>query len=387
MRLSEGSQFDPWGKADIICSIAHLQDYANNTPMRLKCNFFSLPRRLPWLAVLACVGWAFPGWSADWPTVAVQPATSAASASYDGKVEAVREARMAAQVPGTVLELNVRAGDRVRAGQTLLRIDARAAEQGASASGAQVVVARAQLDVAAKELARKRQLHDKNYISQAALDQAEAAYRAAQAQVDALAAQAQAAQTQARLHAVQAPFDGVVAQVLVERGDMAMPGKPLLTVYDPAQLRVSAFVPVTALGGSLDGAVVWLQGQALTPVRVQVLPTVDAASMTREVRAELAAGVHAAPGLFARLVLAGAPLPVAAQGGQRLFVPAAAVVRRAEMTGVYVPDASGAPLLRQVRLGAAVGDQVEVVSGLAAGAQVITNPQAATRAAAARQDK
>jgi RND family efflux transporter MFP subunit len=358
--------------------------------MCLQCNPCSFLRRPAWL-VLVCAGWALPGWSAEWPTVAVRPASSAAPASYyDGKVEAVREARLAAQVPGTVLELNVHAGDRVRAGQTLLRIDARTAEQGARASGAQVVAARAQLDVAAKELARKHQLHDKNYISQAALDQAEAAYRAAQAQVNALAAQAGAAQTEARLHVVQAPFDGVVAQVSVERGDMAMPGKPLLTVYDPAQLRVSAFVPVTALDGSLDGARVWLSGQAqsVTPVRVQVLPTVDAASMTREVRAELAAGASAAPGLFARLVLAGAPLPAAAQGGQRLFVPAAAVVRRVEMTGVYVPDASGAPLLRQVRLGAAAGDQVEVLSGLDAGEQVITNPQAATRAAAAaRRDK
>jgi RND family efflux transporter MFP subunit len=359
--------------------------------MRLKCNpfLFSLPRRLPGLVVLACAGWATPGWAADWPTVVAQPVASAASASYDGKVEAVREARVAAQVPGTVLELNVHAGDRVRAGQTLLRIDARAAEQGASASSAQVLAARAQLDVAGKELARQRQLRDKSYISQAALDQAEATDRAAQAQVDALAAQAGAAQTQARLHVVQAPFDGVVAQVWVERGDMAMPGKPLLTVYDPAQLRVSAFVPVTALGGPVDDARIWLPGQAqaLKPVRVQVLPTVDAASLTREVRAELAAGTNAAPGLFARLVLAGAPLPAAAQGGQRLSVPAAAVVRRAEMTGVYVPDASGAPLLRQVRLGAATGDQVEVLSGLDAGERVITNPQAATRAAAARQDK
>jgi len=338
------------------------------------------------MLALACAAWAGP-----LPSVPVQALTQAASAGFDGKVEAVRQAQIAAQVPGAVVELNVHAGDTVRAGQVLLRIDARAAEQGTAASGAQVTAARAQLDVAARELARKRQLFEKHYISQAALDQAEAAHRAAKAQVDALAAQAVAAQTQTGWHVITAPFDGVVAQVAVERGDMAMPGKPLLTVYDPTRLRVSAFVPVTALAASaaLDGAQIRLTGQAqaqtpmITPTRVQALPTVDAASLTREVRAELPAGTGAVPGLFARLLLAAAPLPSAAQGAQRLSVPLASVVRRAEMTGVYVLGAGDAPLLRQVRLGAVAGDQVEVLSGLDAGERVVTDPHAATRAAAA----
>ena len=315
----------------------------------------------------------------DLPAAAARAASTTASAAYEGRVEAVRQAQMAAQVPGTVVDLQVRAGDPVRAGQTLLRIDARAAEQGASASGAQALAARAQRDVAAKELARKQQLYEKRYISQAALDQAEAAYKAAQAQADALAAQAGAAQTQTALHVVRAPFDGIVAQVAVERGDMAMPGKPLLTVYAPAQLRVSAFVPATALAAGIEGARVQFAGQAeaITPARVQVLPTVDAASLTREVRVDLPPHVNAAPGQFARLLL-----PGTAEGARRLVVPRGAVVRRAEMTGLYVLDESNAPRLRQVRLGAAAGDEVEVLSGLDAGERVVTDPHAATRAAA-----
>ena len=259
-------------------------------------------RRLPQAAALACAAWAGQGvaWADALPTVTARASAQAAQAGFDGRVEAVRQAQIAAQVPGAVIELNVRAGDRVKANQALLRIDARAAEQGLAASNAQAVAARAQRDVAARELARKRQLYDKRYISQAALDQAEAAYKAAQAQADALAAQTGVAQTQTAFHEVRAPFDGVVSQVAVERGDMAMPGKPLLTMYDPAQLRVSAFVPVTALGENAqgaEGARVLLAGQpaAITPARVQVLPTVDAASLTREVRADLPAGASAAP--------------------------------------------------------------------------------------------
>lgn len=317
--------------------------------------------------------------AAGLPTVAVRADRAAASARFDGEVQAVRQADLAAQVPGSVTELNVHAGDTVRAGQVLLRIDARAAEQAAAASSAQVAAAQAQLDVATREVARKRELAARKYISQGALEQAESQYRAAQAQVRALSSQAGAARTQTAFHVLRAPFDGVVAQLAVEQGDMAMPGRPLLTVYDPAALRVSAHVPASVLKGGAVDARVWLAGAeaALVPVGVQVLPTVDARSLTQEVRATLPAGSQAVPGQFARLQLAGA----GAAGPQRLFVPATAVVRRAEVTAVYVIDAQQQPQLRQVRLGPAQGSEVEVLAGLDAGESIVSDPAAATRAA------
>ncbi|HMN20638.1 MAG TPA: efflux RND transporter periplasmic adaptor subunit [Ottowia sp.] len=317
--------------------------------------------------------------AAELQAAAVRADAAAAAARFDGEVQAVRQAELAAQVAGSVTELNVRAGDAVRAGQVLLRIDARAAEQAAAASGAQVAAAQAQLDVATRELARKRELAAKKYISQGALEQAESQHRAAQAQVRALSSQAGAARTQTAFHVLRAPFDGVVARLVVEQGDMAMPGRPLLTVYDPAALRVSAHVPASVLKGGADGVRVWLAGTdaELVPSSVQVLPTVDARSLTQEVRATLPAGSQAVPGQFARLQLAGA----AATGPQRLFVPASAVVRRAEVTGVYVLDAQQQPRLRQVRLGPVQGSEVEVLAGLDAGEHVAADPAAATRAA------
>ncbi len=336
------------------------------------------------LALLAAAA-AAPVAAQELPVLTVQASTATRAAAHDGEVQAVRQAVMAAQVAGAVLELNVRAGDAVRAGQVLLRIDARAAEQGAAASSAQVAAAQAALDVAASELARKRQLADKKYISQGALEQAESQHRAAQAQVRALAAQAGAAHTQTGLHVLRAPFDGVVAQLAVERGDMAMPGRPLLTVYDPTALRVSAHLPASALKAGMAGARVVLSGAdaALAPTRVQVLPTVDARSLTREVRADLPAGTVAAPGQFARLQL---PLADGADAvgatGARVFIPATAVVRRADVTAVYVMGEGGRPQLRQLRLGPRQGERVEVLAGLDAGEPLITDPQAATRAVA-----
>ena len=232
--------------------------------------------------------------AAGLPTEPAQAAQNTARQGYDGVVEAVRQTTLAAQVSGAVVELAVKAGDRVQAGQLLLRIDARTADQSAAAVDAQVQAAKANLDVATREYERQKQLFAKKYISQAALDRAEAEYRAASAQVHAQSAQAGAARTQTGLHVVRAPYAGVVAEVPAMLGDMAMPGRPLLTLYDPAALRITAAVPQTAVPGtaSPDNVRAELPGQSgdrqwPQATRVQVLPTVDPATHTLQLRADL----------------------------------------------------------------------------------------------------
>ena len=306
------------------------------------------------------------------------------AAGYDGVVEALRQTVVAAQVPGAVVALNVKAGDRVKAGQVLLRLDARAAEQQAGAAAAQVQAARAAQEAATREFERQRQLHQKNYISQAALDRAEAQHKSAQAQAAAQLAAAGAARTESGFYTVKAPYDGIVSDVAVVLGDLALPGRPLLTLYDPSALRVTAAVPQTAAPrpdsapmAELPGAVAGGAAARFTPVRWQLLPAVDPATHTVQLRLDLPPGTPAAPGMFARAWLpAGAAKSAAAQ---RLSVPAQAVVRRAELTAVYVIGADGRPLLRQVRLGPQTGDQVEVLAGLAEGERVALQPQAAAR--------
>ena len=85
--------------------------------------------------------------------------------SFDGVVEPVRQATLAAQVAGSIVSLSVKVGDTVRAGQELARIDARAAGQNAQASAAQVDAARANLTVAGKDFERQQQLLQKQYIN------------------------------------------------------------------------------------------------------------------------------------------------------------------------------------------------------------------------------
>jgi RND family efflux transporter MFP subunit len=290
--------------------------------------------------------------------VAVTRGDGVATYRVEGVVESVRHADIAAQVPGRITQLPVKAGAKVAAGTVLALIDARAAVD-------QQAAARAQLDIAQREYERSRELFAKRYISKVTMDRAEAEYRVARAQ-------ANVSGTQNDFHRVAAPFAGVVSDVLVEVGDMAQPGKALLRFYDPRALRITAQVPeaiadniATQLAAQVD-----IGDRAAVKVRsVQVMPTADARTHTREVRAELAAGVEAAPGAFAKLLL---PL----RGGDSasaLTIPASSVLVRSEFRGVYVIKGK-AVQLRQVRLGPQRGDRIEVLAGLREGEQIARDP-------------
>ena len=328
-------------------------------------------------------------WAADvapLATVAVQSSGAAGveRMSFDGVVEAVRQSTLSAQVAGAIVALNVKAGDRVRAGQELLRIDARAASQNTAATVAQVEAARATLNVSSKEYERQKQLFQKQYISQSALDRAQAQFQASQAQMQALQAQSDAAHTQSRFFVINAPYAGIVSDVPVALGDMAMPGAPLLTLYDPAALRVSAPVPPsTVTSGPAEAIQFEIPGLAqalMAPKSAALLPQVDAATHTAQLRLALPDNLKGAtPGMFARVWLAASGVGKTTTDSERLYVPTSAVVRRAEMTGLYIVNDKGRPMLRQVRLGRVAGERVEVLSGVEKGEKVAADPQAAAK--------
>jgi multidrug efflux system membrane fusion protein len=317
---------------------------------------------------------------ADEQASATQIPDLSRDSSFEGLVEAERQTTLAAQVSGAVIEIAVKPGDTVKAGQLLVRLDAQAASQTAAVSEAQVQAAQASLAVAQRDFDRQKQLFAQDYISQAALDRAEARYKASEAETRAQIAQAGAARTQAGFYTIRAPYAGVVAEVPVNPGDMAMPGRPLVTVYDPSALRLTATVPQAAVSSSLAGAPIAVElpgdGKAhrwITPSYVKVLPTVDPATHTMQIRLGLPKGKEeAVPGTFGRVWL-----PTTEKlAGVPLKVPAAAIVKRAEMTGLYVLDANNHPILRQVRLGRVLGDQVEVLSGIAPEDKVVQDAQA-----------
>jgi RND family efflux transporter MFP subunit len=274
-------------------------------------------------------------------------------------VEAVKQATVAAQVAGRIVEVRAEPGQRVRAGELLMRIDAREAAEGAAGAQAQLVQAQANFE-------RTKNLRAQNFISQAALDKAEADYKAAKAA---------AGQTGAGLsHAsISAPIAGVIAQRHAELGEMAAPGRALVTVFDPKGLRVVASVPQYKLAEVKRASKATVEfpetGKRIVAERIEVLPTLDARSHTVTARVYLPADAEGVvPGMAARVHFV-------TGRAKKLTVPPEAVLRRGEVSAVYVLADGAAPRLRQVRLGEAMADgSVEVLAGLAGGEKVSLDP-------------
>ncbi len=290
----------------------------------------------------------------------------------EGVVEAVRQSTLAAQVAGRVIALPVKAGDAVKAGQVLVQIDARSAVQAEAASQSQVREAQANLVNAKAKYARSQRLFAEKFISQAALDQAEAEYLAAQAQAATATANAGQSTTSKTFTTIVAPYDGVVASTEVEVGDMATMGRPLITVFDPRELRVTATVPQAVLAQANLKAPIRIEvpalKRALVAKQVTVIPVADARTHTTRIRLDLPEASALMPGQYARATLV-------TGRARALAVPQAAVLRRSEVTAVYVLDAGGGAQLRQVRLGEPAGNGlVEVLAGLNAGERIATEP-------------
>lgn len=320
---------------------------------------------------------ALPVAAATLETAPVKLLTAGGMYTAEGVVEAVKTTQVAAEMQGNITVLAVKAGDVVRAGQVLARIDTRVANQQVLGTQAQAAAADAQLFAARQAFDRKKRLFEKQYISQAALEQAEAEFKMAEAQTRAQQAEISIASVKTGLHTVLAPYSGVVAEVTSELGDMAMPGKSLLMMYDPRAMRVLANVPQDRLSQMDAKANVQveipgsIQAIFTVPARsMTILPVADAVSHQVQVRVALPDGLKGiTPGMFSRIQLA-------IKGGSdraRLLAPTSAVMRRGELALVYVVIA-GKPQLRQVRLGQPQGADTEVLSGVEAGEQVALHP-------------
>ena len=327
--------------------------------MTLRSPFTIRPGAYVGLAALAALAFGGAAHAGDAAIGLVEKKAIEVSFPAQARVEAVRAATVAAQVAGRVLAVNVDAGDRVKSGQLLLTLDARELAAGDVASQAQRAQAQASWE-------RSKNLFRQKFISQAALDQAEAAYKAAQGGASATAATLSHAR-------VTAPMSGVVAERLIEPGELAAPGRALLSIFDPSSLRVIATVPQARLEAvrKVRRARVELveSGRWIDVERVEVLPTVDAQSHTATVRLILAAGTaDIVPGMSVRAHLS-------TGAAEKLVMPSAAVLRRGEVTAVYVMDDQGKPRLRQVRVGEAMNESlIEILAGVSPGERVSLDP-------------
>lgn len=332
-------------------------------------------------------------------TAAADVTELASSVEAGGIVRARVTALIASRLLAPIVDVRVRAGDRVRRGDVLVMLDARdlrandARAQAAVLAAAESVRA-AEADVRATESAAQlaRVTHDRLATLQAkrsatveeldqavaALSGAEAQHAAAQARLaaatasrDAAKAAADAAVVTSTYATLTAPFDGIITERTAEPGSMAAPGTPLLTLEDPSAYRLEVRLDETrgALVAPGTEAAIQIDNRD-RPItgRVVEIARVDPASHSFLVKLDLPPEVTVRSGQFGRATFLG-PLR------HTLTIPATAVVHRGQLTFVFVVEADQRTHLRPVSLGTVNGDRVEVLAGLRQRERVVTSPE------------
>jgi multidrug efflux pump subunit AcrA (membrane-fusion protein) len=317
-----------------------------------------------------------------------------------GTVKAGISSNLASKLLGTVEAVRVREGDEVKQGDTLVIIDQRqvkAALRGAeagvseakkalSAAAAARNAARAEEELASATYERYLNLKRQDSVSDQEFEEVEARYRQAQATLEKAKAmlgaasarlkQAQAALSAARVNrkdsVIKAPYDGIITAKMVDEGDLAKPGTPLLTLettrgfcvdvvlpeshidYVEPQQKVSVEVPALKTG--------LLEGNICT-----IVPSADVRSRSFIVKIKLPIDRKVKSGLFAR-----AQIPVG--HSKQLRIAQKAVVTRGQLTGLYLVDSENIAHFRLIRTGKTFGDSVEVLSGLKEGTRYVVEP-------------
>jgi membrane fusion protein (multidrug efflux system) len=307
-------------------------------------------------------------------TVVAVPRTVALT----GTLVAGRQAEVAAEAGGKVLEVLVERGDAVDAGAPLARLDARAARLSQSEAGASASALLAQSNGAKLECERAERLFAANAITRAELDRSAASCSASAHSVAAARARVSLAAKAFGDAVVRAPFPGIVAERLVVVGDSVGPGRAVVTLVDPSSLRLDLTVPETLTGSVREGrALTFTVGaypeREFTAKVSRPSPVLRARSRDQivEVAIDDADGVLK-PGMFAtaRLAIGEDRMPT---------VPVSAVVGREPAERVFVVRGDGRVEERVVQTGRRSDARVVIVRGVGAGERVVSAPNAAVK--------
>jgi RND family efflux transporter MFP subunit len=320
--------------------------------------------------------------------------------AFAGTVRSSAISSLSSRIAGDVIAVHVREGDRVRKGQVLVEIDPRDADaQLALARAGQSQISRAidsataaiesaaaQARFAEATWKRFAALRERGSVSVQEYERAHAQHLSAAAELD------RARQTRQQLLAeedaaratkvqadslssytrIRAPFDGVISARLIDPGAQASPGTPLLAIDSAARHRVEATVDETLNVAVADEVIVEIGGASIRDRVAHVVPSLDPQTRTSLISVDLPQNKSWRSGSYARL-------QVRSGDEEAITIPVSAVVRRGQLTGVFIVEAEGQALLRLITLGEIAGDRVEVLSGLEAGEKIVTAPAPSLR--------
>ena len=303
--------------------------------------------------------------------VTVNPTNIGITINTPGSVVAEQQAQIASRITGFIRAINVDVGQRVVAGQRLLTIDPTDIEGQVNLANAGLAQAQAALADAKNDYQRFGELYREQAIPKAQWDKVRLQYEVAVQQAIAAKAGQNTAGEQMRYATLSAPFSGIITQKMANVGDLATPGRTLLSMENPARLQVQTQVSAEVFAHLQPGTPVslhfdnsWLIGKV-----DHLVPASDPVSHTYLVKIALPEHNPLKSGMFVQ---------VGFSTGVRmgLQIPASTLLNRAGIIGVFVLDNQDIAHYRMVRVGDNHDGMVDIQAGLSAGERVVSSATA-----------
>lgn len=296
--------------------------------------------------------------------------------SASGQIEAEQFANISTRMMGYVTKVYVKVGDKVRKGQALIDINNADMEAKKAQTQAGIIQAQARFNTAKKDMDRFQVLFDQNSASQKELDDVKTQYDIAEAQLENARQMENEVKAMLSYSNIKAPFNGVVTSKSVKAGDMANPGQHLLSLEAPDNFVAKVMVPETNIPyvQQDDSVKVYVKSnqQNLSGTVSEISTSSQNSGGQYLVKIKL--DIHKEMRLYSGMFVS-ADFPSSHTTNNQVLVPKIAIVSKGDLQGIYTVSASNTAILRWLKLGRSVGDQVEVLSGLSEGEQYILSAE------------
>lgn len=301
----------------------------------------------------------------------VGPLANADVLEFPGEVRPRYETRLGFRVGGKIIERLVETGSKVKPGQPIARLDPRDLQLADSAAQSQVVQLEAEEKLARADLARFRELREKNFISQADFDRRQSALDTAAARLESARAQQRQIANQAGYAVLAADAAGVILALEAEAGQVVAAGQTVARVARLGEIEVAMAVPeaqreLVEKAGGFSITLNALPGRSWTGRLREFSPAADPVTRTYAARVSvLQAGREVELGMSARVAV------TTGARKERIELPVAAIYGKGDATQVWLIDAGATVRLQAVKVQGFAGERVVVESGLKQGDVVV----------------
>jgi len=291
--------------------------------------------------------------------------------SASGTIEAVKSANIGTRLMGYVANVNVKIGDKVKKGDLLLSINSADLKAKKGQIKAQIIRAQSYFTNAKKDYERFTQLFKENSASQKELDNITTNYEQAKAGLEAAMQMQKEIDANLAYADIKAPFDGVITGKMIDNGDLANPGMPLLSIENTHNYLVKTFVNENQIDKIHKGDVVNLKVKSNNQILKGVISEISISSKNSgglyEVKININNPINIYSGMFVSVDFLGS------SDANTITIPKSALIHKGQLSGVYTVSLQHTAILRWLRLGKTYGNAIEILSGLNKNENIITS--------------